>query len=80
MDGEQQCQLVPPDLNPIENVWHKLKEYLRREIKPTIKSELIEGINQFWDTVTIDKCKKYINHIKKVVPRVIEKNGGPTGY
>ena len=34
-----------PDLNPIENVWHELKEYLRQEIKPTNKSELIDGIS-----------------------------------
>ena len=23
-----------PDMNPIENLWHEMKEYLRREIKP----------------------------------------------
>ena len=23
-----------PDLNPIENIWHELKEYIRREVKP----------------------------------------------
>ena len=23
-----------PDLNPIENLWHELKEFLRREVKP----------------------------------------------
>ena len=34
-----------PDLNPIESVWHELKEYLRREIKPANKSELIDGIS-----------------------------------
>ena len=34
-----------PDINPIENVWHELKEFSRREVKPTSKSELIEGIN-----------------------------------
>ena len=27
-----------PDLNPIENLWHELKEYLRREVKPKNKS------------------------------------------
>lgn len=69
-----------PDLNPIENVWHELKEYLRREVKPTIKSELIDGIQKFWETLGVEKCKKYINHLKKVVPKVIEMNGGPTGY
>ena len=69
-----------PDLNPIENVWHELKEYLRRVVKPTTKDRLISGIKEFWGTVDIDKCKKYIGHLKKVVPRVIELDGGPTGY
>ena len=23
-----------PDMNPIENLWHELKEYMRREVKP----------------------------------------------
>ena len=29
-----------PDLNPIENVWHELKEYIRRVVKPKTKGEL----------------------------------------
>ena len=69
-----------PDLNPIENIWHELKEYLRREIKPRTKQELIQGIQDFWATVDINKCKKYIGHLRKVVPRVIELNGDATGY
>ena len=56
-----------PDLNPIENMWHELKEFLRREVKPHSKQELIDGIQQFWATVTVAKCK-YINHLKKVIP------------
>ena len=63
-----------PDTNPIENLWHELKEYIRREVKPHNKSEL------FWDTVDIQKCCKYINHLKKVVPRVIALEGAATGY
>ena len=39
------------DLNPIENMWHELKEFLRREIKPHTKNELIAGIERFWSTV-----------------------------
>lgn len=69
-----------PDLNPIENMWHELKEYIRREVKPTTKQQLIEGILAFWDTVTVDKCKKYINHLNKVIPKVIELEGAATGY
>ena len=69
-----------PDLNPIENVWHELKEYIRREVKPKVKQELIDGIRAFWRTVDIPKCNKYINHLYKVIPKVIELNGAASGY
>ena len=69
-----------PDLNPIENLWHELKEYMRREVKPQTKEQLISGIEQFWSTVDIPKCKKYIGHLRKVIPKVIEVGGEATGY
>ena len=40
----------------------------------------MSGIEQFWNTVPVDKCKKYIGHLRKVVPKVIEVNGDATGY
>lgn len=49
-----------PDLNPIENLWHELKKYIRHEIKPKTKKELIDGIQQVWGTVDQAKCNKYI--------------------
>ena len=61
-----------PDLNPIENMWHELKEYIRREVKPKVKEELIDGIIQFWRTVDKEKYKKYVGHLKKVIPKIIE--------
>ena len=69
-----------PDANSIENVWHKLKEFIRREVKPRTKEELITGINDFWMTMDINKCKKYIGHLRKVVPQIIELGGDATGY
>ena len=69
-----------PDINPIENLWHELKEYNRREVKPHTKAELVGGILAFWKTVDVNKCKKYINHLRKVVPKVIEVDGCATGY
>ena len=69
-----------PDINPIENLWHELKEYVRREIKPMTKDQLIEGIVQFWETVDENKYGKYIGHLRKVIPKVIELEGAATGY
>ena len=69
-----------PDMNPIENLWHELKEFIRREVKPMNKSDLILGILRFWDTVDCQKCCKYINHLRKVIPRVIALRGAATGY
>lgn len=69
-----------PDTNPIENLWAELKWYLRTEVKPMLKHQLIKGIQQFWATVGKKKCKKYINHLFKVIPAVVAENGGPTGY
>ena len=42
-----------PDANPMENLWH---EYIRREIKPRRKAELIYSIKLFWATVDVNQC------------------------
>ena len=42
------------------------KEFLRREVKPRTKQELLDGIESFWLTVDVEKCQKYIHHLRKV--------------
>jgi len=69
-----------PDINPIENLWSEMKAYIRRHVKPTSLAELIAGCNKFWRTVDVEKCNRYINHLKKVVPAVVRLKGYPTGY
>lgn len=62
-------------------VWHQLKEYVRRQVKPTTKEELIAGIQTFWSSIlTPELCRKYIGHLKKVWPLVTEQEGGATGH
>ena len=69
-----------PDLNPIENVWGSMKQYLRTIYKPCNLETLKEGIQQFWNTLTPEVCRRYINHLNKVVPKIIEVQGEPSGY
>ena len=69
-----------PDLNPIEMLWHELKCFLRRVVKPSNEEELVRGIKQFWDGVTPGKCAKYINHLQKVIPAVISREGRASGH
>jgi hypothetical protein len=68
-----------PDMSPIENLWHELKEYIRQVSKPKTESELVQGISNFWVTVDGTKCRKYIGHLRKVLPRVIELDDAATG-
>ena len=60
-----------PDLNPVENMWHELKEHLRARVKPHNQAEFVAGIEGFWNTV---------RHIYKVIPRVIELKSDASGY
>ena len=71
-----------PDINIIENVWHALKYmyHLRLRVKPSNQAELIDGIKQFWISLTPEKCRNYITHVHKVLPVVVEKWGDVSGF
>ena len=57
-----------------------MQEFLRREVKPKTKDELINGILQYWATVTAAKCQRYISHLNKVIPEIIRVEGEATGF
>ena len=69
-----------PNLNPIENVWGSLKQFLRSTYKPSNVEELKAGIQEFWASLTPSVCSKYIGHLHKVMPKVVEVDGNPSGY
>lgn len=57
-----------------------MKQYLRTMYKPRNLEELKAGIERFWISLTPDKCKRYINHLQKVMRKIVEVNGDPSGY
>ena len=64
----------------IVRIYIYLQEYIRREVKPRSKQQLIDGIKAFWETMDVAKCRRYIGHLQKVIPKMIELNGDATGY
>ena len=57
-------------------VWAYLKWYIRKKAKPRNQADLIHAIQTFWKSkLTINLCNKYIDHLYKVVPIVVEKKG-----
>ena len=62
------------------NINFSIQEFLRREVKPTKKEELVNGILQFWTSVTPAKCQRYISHLDKVIPEIIQVQGEATGF
>ena len=63
-----------PDINPIEYVWHALKEYIRKKV-PANLQELERGVTEFCATLTPESCNRYISTLQKTIKIVIRKGG-----
>ncbi len=61
--GAQLLFLPPysPDFNPIEQVFSKMKTYLRKAAKRTVE-ELWSAIGELMDAFAPDECERYIRH------------------
>ena len=68
-----------PDLNPIENAWHYIKHQLRKE---TIKNldDLWAKIQEKWNSLSPQYCRKLIEGMPKRVRAVASQKGYATKY
>ena len=68
-----------PDLNPIELVWGVIKKKVGLE-RPQTQDELDRAIRMVWNQpLTVEVCNHYIDHVIKVWPYVIKRDGAATG-
>lgn len=69
-----------PDLNPIENIWHELKEHVRRLGPVTTQDGLKAAIRQAWEIISVEDINKYIYQMPECVAAVLEAKGDHTPF
>lgn len=69
-----------PDLNPLENLWSILKENVYQDPKPRTREELITKVQEKWNDIPKTLLEKLAQSFKQRVDKLIEVNGGKTGY
>ena len=69
-----------PDLNPIENLWSRLKRLVALK-KPTTKRSLIESILNCWNhLITCNDLEKLVDSMQRRCKAVIAARGYATRY
>ena len=71
-----------PDLNPIENMWAKLKKMLKKNYSQPAKNkdELFKRVGECWYKIDAIECQKYIESMPRRVKQVIDARGLWTRY
>ncbi|RMZ96550.1 Transposable element Tcb2 transposase, partial [Brachionus plicatilis] len=68
---------TPPnsaDFNPIEMLWSDLKTFVRKRQCRSLE-ELTKTIREFETNLSVEKCRKLSNHLKKVLTIVANNKG-----
>jgi len=70
-----------PDINPIENLWDKIKRkvYARRK-KPKNLRELQRSVKAAWKAISLKDIQALVDSMPRRIQKCIEANGGPTKY
>ncbi|KAF7650410.1 hypothetical protein LDENG_00126420 [Lucifuga dentata] len=72
-----ECQ--SPDLNPIEMLWHDLKQAVHAR-KPSNVAELKQFCKEEWAKITPQRCERLIASYRKRLIAVVAAKGGTTSY
>lgn len=69
-----------PDLNPIENLWHRLQKSVFRDPRPYEEEAMIKRVMEEWQSITVEECRKLVQSIPKRIIELREKKGGRIKY
>ena len=70
-----------PDLNPIENVWHWIKDRLKEYREPPAgQEELWDRIELLWRQVPVELCKNVIYSMPNRLEQVLKRKGKWSDY
>ena len=70
-----------PDLNPIENVWNKMKDYLQHHFPENMSyDQLRAAVREAWDAIDEDYLHGLIESMHERCWAVIETDGMYTKY
>jgi hypothetical protein len=70
---------ISPDLNPIENVWAWMKDYVEH-VQPDSEHKLREAIRAAWRDFPIEHTKALMESMPARLQRCLELGGGRTNY
>lgn len=68
-----------PDLNPIETLWHKMKQHLRNNPQRTIP-QLRAKLQEIWDNFPPNMCEDIVDTMPARIKAVVKANGDVTSY
>ncbi|MBW0565714.1 hypothetical protein O181_105429 [Austropuccinia psidii MF-1] len=67
-----------PDLNPIKNIWFRMKYSILYFFQPKTMEELVAAIHAVWATIPIELIDILVTSIPERIQSIIAKNGAPT--
>jgi len=69
-----------PDLNPIENVWHMIKDVVQQNRRPKSKKEMELAVEAEWNAISDEKLMSLVATMPARIDAVIQAKGGSTRW
>ncbi|MBW0537335.1 hypothetical protein O181_077050 [Austropuccinia psidii MF-1] len=69
-----------PDLNPIENLWFKMKYVVTQFFNPKTMDKLTAAVNAAWESLPFDYLDSLLLLLPAMKQMVVDQNGAPTQW